>query len=519
MNQNKASGSQRRENFYKNVMSTAVYRLITPICAFLTRTAFIYLLGMKYVGISGLFTDILNVLSLSELGISSAITYALYRPLAEDDQEKITQLMLFFKTAYRVIGIAIMGIGCAIMPFVPQLISKDAVVPVNIFLVYFVYLLNTAISYFFFSYRTVLLTAAQKNYREQIVNTVTSIIYTAILIGILFLSHNFMLYLIVQLILGIIKNIIVAHIVNQMFPHAFDKTTATLDIKEMRVLWKNVYSVFVGKISGTIFTSADSMIISKCISTISVGILSNYRVLIAFATSICGLFTGGMLPAVGEMAAKESPEECEKRFSKYNFIQMWVTSVIAICLMAVLTPFIRLWAGEKNMLSQLTVAALVLNFWMDLILQMVYQFRAAYGLYPYGKYLQLIASVINIFVSIWWAGYWGIFGVLFATSVLNSITFIYPYFLYKYGFECSSRKYYKSLFQHFLITVAAQGLVILLCRYSFKNLVFDLIIRAVVSFLLSNMVLLICYHKSEGWNFMKRELYSVIKKLIKNKRQ
>jgi len=508
--------ASRRKNFYTNISVGMIQRGVTLVTSFVNRTVFIYTLGMAYLGVGGLFTDILTIFSLAELGIGSAITYHLYKPLAENNKEKIKSLMHFYKVCYRVIGVVILIVGLCIVPFLDYLITDtDNAIQINIEIVYLLYLTNTVTSYLFFAYKTTLLSAAQKVYKSQLIDIAYSVVSTIIFSIVLLYYRDFIVYLVVKIGCDIIKNVIISKEIDRVFPLLKEKAYQKFSKDEIKQISENIYAVFVGKISGTIFTSTDSIIISRYIGTILVGISDNYRMIIRNIISLGGIFTGALLPAVGDMAARQSRQECQKRFTNYNFLCFWIYSLIAICMAHTFNSFIIPWIGEENTFAQITVLVLVLNFWLDLILQIVYSFRAAYGLYKYGEYIQLIGAVCNIFLSIKLIPIMGITGVFFATTITNLPTFLYPFYLFKYGFQSSSLEYYKKL----LGQVGALFIAYIVSGYCCKVIVIggylEFILKGLVCVLITNLIFFFLYFKTDEFRFIKKEILVLYNKVLR----
>ena len=504
----------RRKNYVKNVTGTIILQIVNPICVFIARTVFIKQLGAEYLGISGLFTDVLSILSLSELGLGSAVTFALYKPLAENDEEKIAQIMGFLKKSYMVIGWIILGIGMVLMPFLRYIVRWNSAVQINIHLIFALFVLNSAVSYWFFAYRQVLITAAQKLYRMQTVQISMSVVQMIVSIIILILTHNYVIYLSGTILIEILQSCIIAKIANGIFPYAFKKSRGRLSGEEKKSLWHNVYSVFIGNVSYQIFTSTDSIIISGAIDTVAVGILSNYRTIIRLITTGATLFTGSMMPAIGDIVARDDNAECEKKFFRYNFIQMWVTSVFAICVLTGAKPFIQAWIGDGYLETEAVLLILLWNFWSDLSMQIVWQFRAAYGLYTYGKYLRFGGAILNIPLSILWARQFGVAGVLFATSVCNAPSLYYPYYVFKYGFEDKASEYYNVFAGHLALSVIAGILSVALTHFTIENLWIEFIVKLLITFAVTNVFFVLCYHKNDNFQYAWTEMKNVKVKIM-----
>ena len=506
----------RRKNYLKNVLGTIILQVINPVCVFIARTVFIKQLGAEYLGIAGLFTDVLSILSLSELGLGSAVTFALYKPIADDNKEKIAEIMGFLKKSYILIGWVILGFGLLLMPFLKYIVKWNLTVQINIYLIFGLFVLNSAVSYWFFAYRQILITAAQKLYRMQIVQVSMSIVQMIVSIVILTYTHDYIIYLAGTILIEIIQSCAIAVIANKMFPGAFDSSREKLSEGEKRSLWHNVYSVFVGNVSYQIFTSTDSIIISGAIDTIAVGILSNYRTIIRLITTGATLFTSSMMPAIGDIVARDDNAECEKKFFRYNFIQMWVTSVFTICVLTCAGSFIRAWIGREYLETEAVLLILLWNFWSDLSMQIVWQFRAAYGLYTYGKYLRFVGAILNIPLSILWAHQFGVAGVLFATSVCNAPSLYYPYYVFRYGFKGKPLRYYMVFIKHLLLSVFIGALSVVLTQFSFANLWLEFIVKSLITFIFTNAFFVFCYYQNDDFRYAWTEIKCIMIKILRH---
>ena len=504
--------SNRRNNYIKNVSATILLQLINPICAFITRIVFTHVLNADYLGPSGLFSDILSILSLSELGLGGAVTFALYKPIAQNDTDKMSAIMHFLRKAYFVIGWVILGIGLAICPFLTHIVKWDSSLDLNIYVVFMLFILNSAVSYWFFSYRQVLLTAAQKLYKMQLVQVIFSFVQVIISSAVLLIARNYILYLVGTIVVEIIQSCVISAVTQKAFPGVFGNKHAVLDSSETKSMWKNVYSVFIGNVSYQIFTSTDSIIISSVINTAAVGILSNYRLIIRTITSFSTLFTSSMLPAIGDIVASEEPAVCKKTFFKFNLIQMWMTSLMAICVLTCAHPFILTFFGMSYLESNIVLIILLWNFWSDLSMTIVWHFRAAYGLYTYGKYARFIGALINIPLSFYWADKFGVAGVLFATSICNSPSLTYPYYVFVHGFKSKASEYYKVFLKHLVITGIAGAAAFLLTGFSFSNSFLTLVVRLVISFVVTNILFIVFYMRNENFKYAVEEIRKLISK-------
>ena len=181
----------RTRNVLKNVEWGLIQKVLTLIVPFINRTVIIKVLGMEYLGLNSLFTSVLSILSLAELGISSAIISAMYKPIAENDTELVCALMNYFKKAYRVIGLFVTVVGLGIMPFLSKVVKGDVPPDVNIYILYIIYLSNNAISYYLFAYKNCLFIANQRNDVNSKIQAAILIVQNVIQIIMVYLTKNY----------------------------------------------------------------------------------------------------------------------------------------------------------------------------------------------------------------------------------------------------------------------------------------------------------------------------------------
>lgn len=266
----------RIENSQRNVIYGFIGQFIKILVKFTLRTIVIYILGAVYLGLDGLFLNVISILSLAELGIGDAVCFALYKPIADGDKEKINSYMLFYKRIYIIIGFIILLLGIILVPFLQYLVNFDYEIKVNYYLIYFMFLTNTVLSYWFGAYRQVLLIANQQSYIINKIDNIILVINAILQAFVLMVFQNYYLYLFVMIITGIVKNVIIFIISGKSFPFINKKEGKGLEKKEKTEFIKNIYALALTKISSTIYTSSDNLIISTFVGTIIVGYYSNY---------------------------------------------------------------------------------------------------------------------------------------------------------------------------------------------------------------------------------------------------
>jgi O-antigen/teichoic acid export membrane protein len=444
----------KTKNTIKNFSIGAITQVFNILISFIVRTVFIISLGKTYLGINGLFTNILTILSLAELGIGQAIIYSMYRPVALEDKEKIKALMRLYQKCYIMIGFIIMTLGMSIIPFMGFII-KDAVgIKENIIFIYVLFLLNTSLSYFF-SYRKSILSANQKEYVINLNKIIFVIIKAIGHIFILLVTKNFILYLLVDIICTFLENLLISIKAKIMYPYLNDKDVEYINNDEKKLIFKNVKALILYKIGSVVLNGTDNIIISSMIGIVMVGLLSNYNMIVAAVAGITSVALSSITGILGNLNAVEKPEKKENVFKNTFFISMWIIGFCSICLMILINHFIEIWIGEEYLLSYFTILALVLNMYVSGVQFTSYTYRITLGLFVKGKYTPILAAIINIILSIILCKYFGIAGVIFATSISRLLTTSWydPYMIYKYEFRKSPVYYYRTYILYFGIVV------------------------------------------------------------------
>lgn len=313
----------RTEYSVLNMLTGLGGYFLNTVIGYICRIIFVRCLAAEYLGINGLFSNILSMLSLVELGIGSAMGYALYQPLAKDDKEKITSLMALYKKSYNIIGIVVALLGIMMIPLLQYIIVKPQQIVENIYIIYLVYLFNTASSYFF-SYRSALLIAAQKNYIVSGVNYAITTIVSIIQIPILLITQNFMIYLICQSIGVFINNVIVSMWAKHDYPYIEKKNVKPITKKEKRQMAVNIKALTINKIAAMLVNNTDNIVITYFNGLISTGVISNYTLLTGTLGSITSQLFNGITASVGNLNAVENNKKKYNFFRILNLANFWI---------------------------------------------------------------------------------------------------------------------------------------------------------------------------------------------------
>ena len=227
-------------NSTKNAFANIIGQVIQVVLQFLCRTIFIKLLSTEYLGLNGLFTNVLSMLSLAELGFGNALIYSMYKPIHNNDKKQICHLINFYRKIYIYITIIIFILGISLLPFLQNFIKdfENYNELENLYLIYILYLINTLCSYVYI-YKRSIIDANQKNYITIIIQKAVNIFQNIIQIIFLYLTKNFIIYLIIQIICTLVSNIIISKIADKMFPYLKEDTKNLPEKYEQHKILKN----------------------------------------------------------------------------------------------------------------------------------------------------------------------------------------------------------------------------------------------------------------------------------------
>ena len=345
----------------KNIFFGYISNFIILCMGFLQRTVFIGVLGETLLGVNGLYTDILSMLSLAELGIGSAMNYSLYKPVANGDQEKIKSYMGLYRKAYLAIAGVITVIGLALSPFLPYLIKDSGGIAVRELTIYYLIFLFNTVSTYFVAYKYSLSNAQQRNYIQTNIATVTKIVTVFVQIIVLLLTKNFLLYLLMQAAVELLQKIFVSIYFNRLYPYLRDRHVQKLEKEETAVVVTKTKALMFHKIGDVARLSTDSIIITYFMNVRWVGVVGNYAMIITYAANFISVIFNSVISGFGNLVATESREKQYAMFKIYRFFACWLYGFAAVGFWLLLTPLVTgLWLNDSWALSQ-TVLTLILD--------------------------------------------------------------------------------------------------------------------------------------------------------------
>lgn len=509
----------RTKKTIRNTMFSFGYKFVDIVLAFALRTLFIRALGISYLGISGLFTNILTVLSLMELGVGSAIVFSLYKPLAVGEKSKVAALMNLYKKVYNCIGVLILFVGAALTPFLHYIINLPTDID-HIYIIYWLTIANTSVTYFL-AYRRSLLMADQRSD----INTKNLILFRfirfVVLIIVLLSTHNYVIYLLSDVLITIASNIQISLVIKKRYKDIEEAKPCPLSKEEKNNIYKYMTSGIFSKIGQTVVTSTDNILISAFISTILVGIYSNYSMVTSNLEVFVYLLFNGITASVGNFAVTNSGKDSSKLFKRINFANYGIAFIVTVCVFALISPFVTIWAGKEYVLSDFTVSIICLNFYIALMQKSIENFMSAVGkMFYINRYRSIIEAVVNLTVSICLVQFtdWGITGVFLGTTVcfLCGRIWMDAHTLYKYWFKEPFIDYLIIYIKRLFLTVfcAVAGRYFVIALYNCLSLsVLTFCLSAVLTFSMSVFIFCAIYYKSEDFRYYLGLLKQIVNKI------
>lgn len=481
-------------------------RALTILLNFAVRTIFIYCLNEAYLSVNGLYSNILTVLSLAELGFGSAMVYRMYAPVAVKDYQKAAALLQFYKKIYIIIGVVIFLLGLCVIPFMDYII-KDKPDISGLTLYYILFLVNTSISYWFSSYKASVLYADQKEYIKTNVQNTMAILQSGLQIVLLLLFRKYLLYLLIQLAGNIFLNLYVAHLVDKRYPEIQTYQGDSLSAEERVQIRKDTEALVLSRFGHVALNGTDNIIISAVVGVLWVGRLSNYTLICDSVTSVLCQITAAITGSLGNFFATEDKHAGYALFKKVEFLNFWLYGFSFIALATLLDPFVQIWAGERFVLGLPISIAIAINFFVAGYMNTLWVFRSTIGLFKQGKFRPILVAILNIILSIFLGKLWGVFGVLFATFLSRAAISLWydPLILHRYGFEVSCKPFFARYFRRVLLLTAIL-IVMLTIRYvvlSSATTVLRFAVMTMFTAIVPNAIFWLAYHRCEEYAYFR----------------
>ena len=501
----------KKKNAIRNGIWGYLSKLSNMIFPFILRTILIYYLGDKYLGLNSLFTSILQVLNLSELGIGTAIVYSMYKPIANNDKDKINALLNLYKKTYRIIGLFILIVGGGLTPFITMLIKDGYPSDINIYLVYIGFLINTVISYELFGYRISLLSAFQRNDIESKNNLIANAFLYILSVLLIIVFKNYYCYIIILNMSTVINNFLMYFSTKKYF-HEYS-CVGEISKTEKKQIKNNVMALVCHKVGGTILNSSDNIIISKFLGLTFLALYNNYYYIINSISNLINAMFVGLTGGLGNSFELDSLKKNIENFYKILFFNFYVTLVCTTCLACLYQDFIKLWVGDKYLLSFPLMILICIYFYIHTIRRTIIVYRDASGIWWHNRLQPIISAIFNLVLNIILVNYLGLYGVVLSTifaMVLIDIPWESIVF-FKNKMNTSASLYFKKIIQYTVILAFSICISLFFSSYIRFGLIINLLIKLLISLLTSNIIIIFLYRKSSEFNYFKKIVLKLFK--------
>ena len=504
----------RTKNASKSIAAGMVLKLYQMLAPFLMRTAMIHFMGVEYLGLNSLFTSVLHILNLAELGVGSAMVFSMYKPIAEDDEETICALMGLYRKYYRVIGLVIGAIGLVMTPAIPYMIEGDIPGNLNVYVLYLLNLGATVLTYWLFAYKNCLLSAYQRTDVSSIIIMLTTTVQYGLQLVIMIFWKNYYLHLIVALATQALTNVVTALVVDRMYPQY--KAKGELAEEQTNKINRRIRDLFTGKVGNVILNSSDSVVISAFLGLSVLAIYQNYYFILSSVLGVVEIIMQSIMAGLGNSYVTETKEKNYRDLKKFTFLFLWMTGICVCCFLGLYQPFMELWVGKELMLGFGAVVAFAIYFFTYSLNRLLNVYKDAAGLWHEDRFRPLVTAFVNLTLNLLWVNFWGIYGVLLSTVV--SIVFVgMPWLLrnmFTVFFDRTLLRGYLRELMAFVFLTGLSGVLTWLCCLPIRgNLWLVLIVRLCICVAVPNLVFYIALHRTGQF----RPGVQMLDRLTKNK--
>lgn len=505
---------ERTKNATKNITAGVFMKIYQMLAPFLMRTAMIQLMGVQYLGLNSLFSSVLHILNLAELGVGSAMVFSMYKPIAEDDRSTICALMCLYRRYYRLIGLVIGLVGVAMTPVIPHLVKDGVPDDLNIYILYLLNLGATVLTYWLFAYKNSLLQAHQRTDVSSLVTVLTVTVQYGLQLAVLLLWHNYYIYLMVALATQVMNNVITAIVATKMYPDY--KPAGKLPPEKKKDINQRVRDIFTGKMGAVILNSSDSVVISSFLGLSLLAIYQNYYFILTSVLGIVEIALQSIVAGLGNSYITESREKNYADLKKFSFMFLWVICLCSCCFLGLYQPFMELWVGKELMLGFSAVVCFAVYFFVYCINRLLNVYKDAAGLWHKDRFRPLVTALVNLLLNLWWVNIWGIYGVLLST-VLSIVAVGMPWLLRNIFGTVFPKKwlwnYMKQLISMTVLVVAVCAVTYGICHFIQLQLWLTLVLRGIVCITVPNVICFFVLRRTEQF----RPAVQMMDRITKNK--
>ena len=487
----------------RNIRYSLIIYSLNNILKFIVRVVFVKCLPVEYLGINGLFSNVLALLTLAELGVGQSIVYSLYKPLASDDTETIKLLMKLFKKAYIAIGCFIIAVGFFMIPWLEWFIKDNNISNLRLF--YVIFLLNTGISYFY-AYKRDIIIADQKQYINSIYQGMGQIILAVVQVVSLVVYESYLIYIALMLVITMCENWMVARKADKLYPYLRESAAGCLSSDIYLKIKQNIKAMVGHRLGSVLVTSSPNIILSKFIGLSAIAVYSNYFLVISAVNNLANQFFSSLIAGIGNLIALESSQKKADIFKVIEFIVAWQAMIVCCGFYMLFNPLIELWLGKSFLFETIIVDCLIVNFYLMYMRKAVLAFRDASGLYWNDRYKPLAEAVINLVVSVYLTIHYGVIGVIWGGIISTLLTcfWIEPYVLFRNSIEIKLKDYFKDYFKYAAVTLLTAVFSKWLYNKLFSEVtVINFILGVILCLIISNSVWILLFGKREEMAYLR----------------
>lgn len=491
----------RKKKSLLNIIGSLGSYFVSTIFTFITQMFIVKILGVEYSGVNGLFTNILTMLSVAELGIGTTIIFKLYEPLANNDVESIKSWMHFYKICYRIVAIAVLCIGIVIIPIVPTVVGEVSIVE-DIRLLYVISLLDTVFSYTM-TYKRSLIYADQKNYVINSVHIGYTLFMNITQIIVLIMFKNYVYFLIIKLIYRLLENIILNIYADKNYPYINDKFVE-ISKEEKKDVLDRVKAMFLQKISYVVNKGIDSVIITMSLGIVSAGYYSSYTIIVNALTAIIFQIVSSLTASVGNLLTEKNKEKNYSVYKRINMFDSFLTGIGICGFLAIIDDFITIWIGQEYILSVAITISFAIYIYSDSIRRTMTLFKDSAGICKEDKNCYIVMALINVLLSIILCNFIGMSGVILGTAIsyLYLIIYSYPKYVFKPLFSKNVMAYYMENLKFFLFILISAVLSFFIgSELQIGNIVLAILVKGFASVIVASLVFVVMFFRTSEFKY------------------
>lgn len=512
------SESRIQKSFF-NISAGITGTVISTLISVLQRYIFVKVLDATYLGVSGLFSNILLILSLAELGIGAALTQMFYKPFAEKDYERLSVVTRTAKVMLNAVGYFVIASSIVITPFLQIFVNDITAVP-HMRIIFLMYGISSGVTYFLGHYRTII-TANQEAYKLLKLDFVWKIITFIALSINLILTRDFIFYLAMQISLALLGNVVVMFFVKKKYSQIDYHCKKIISKGELKEFGKNIYGLSMNRLSAVVTQGTDNIIISKFLNLSTVGYVSNYVMITQTVSSLVEALFGPLLASIGNYCINETEEDQYELFKRLNFVSFWLYGFCSITVFALANTFIGLIFGSDYVIAKSATFFLCFDVFCAGITRVSALFRTAKGIFWYGRYKPLMQSLVNLISSlilvIVTRELWAVYAGTVLSRVLVTIWYD-PLIAIKHGFKMCPKRYMLRESLYFAVYGMALGAMALFVQMNPLTGIGKLLIDGLASVLAVNLFFAICFSWSQEFKYWANFIMDFIKKITARKR-